>query len=177
MSKIISSLNDQVKENENIDQEKTKIYFNQLINLQKQCEFNFSLPIDFYEEMNNFLNLDEFKNQKNKAVKKLTDSYYSYSLANGKFNLFELLETIINFLFNFDLIKGERNQISNQFRTNSNQTNSFFETNEQFSNNQPINFFRFKEGKCLQEMICKLILSPKLEKSLFSNLITILATM
>lgn len=177
LSKIISSLNELVKESEIAKQEKATVYFNQLVDLQKQCEFNFSLPVDFYEEMNNILNLNDFHTRSNdKKLKKLKDSYYLYSLGNGKSNL---LDTILNFFFNFDLIK-DRNQIStpavsNQFRTNSNHTGGYFNSNE-FSTYQPSNFFHFKEGKCLQEMVCKVLLSPKFEKSLFSNLISVLAT-
>lgn len=169
LSKIIASLNELGKENTKQDQ--AKIYFNELIDLQRKCEFNFKFPINLYQEMKSILNLNEFKTRDEKTLKRLKDSYYS--LGNNKMSF---LDTILNFIFSLDLVSKDRisHQPPNQFRTN--QTGLF--SNDVFSTYPPfMNFFHLQEGKCVQEIICKLISNPKFEKGVFSNFVSLLVSM
>lgn len=168
LSKIIASLNELGKEGAKQDQ--AKVYFNELIDLQKKCEFNFKFPTNLFQEMRNILNLSELKARDEKTLKRLKDSYFSYNLGNSKMSL---LDTILNFIFSLDLIK-DRTSSPNQFR--SNQTGMFFQ--DVFSAQPPfLNFFHLREGKCVQEIICKLISNPKFEKGVFSNFISLLVSM
>lgn len=165
LSKIIASLNELGKEGAKQDQ--AKVYFNELVDLQRKCEFNFKFPTNLFQEMRSILSLSELRARDEKRLK---DSYFSYSMGNGKMSL---LDTILNFIFSLDLIK-DRTATPTQLRTN--QTGMF--SQDVFSTQTPfVNFFHLREGKCVQEIICKLISNPKFEKGVFSNFVSLLVSM
>lgn len=139
--------------------------------MQKECIFNFSLPVDFYEELRKFLNFKNFKIDKND--KKGRDSYYAYEFSDKTSNL---LNSVLNFLINLIINKGT--EIFTQSRIDQQSKPDYIGNHYDdyhLLNNEKFSIFHLKEVRCLQEVICKLILSKNFKKSVFSNLTTVIA--
>lgn len=166
LSKIIESINNLIQVKEMPNQMDTKIYFDQLIQLQRECEFNISLPIDFNERIRRFLNLKT--DNSNREWRKESNSFYLYDINGGKFSW---LDSIFNFFTNI-LSNSDQDY---QFRLNN--TENYDRLDYQTQNDQVFSIFHFKEMKCLQETVCKVLLSPNFKKSFFSNVASILASM